>query len=115
MLEIFDRGLSVLLILGAVGHTFGVLKFYRGQVHPLFWSLCATALILLLAAVNLLRVDRPGDHGLAWVAAVASALYLCISIAFGAVIAHNVLDPRTVIFGLVSLMLTILSLRSALS
>ena len=56
---IADRLLSILLILGAAGHTLGVVKFYKGQPHPLFWSLCATVLILLVAAVNLLRTRRP--------------------------------------------------------
>jgi hypothetical protein len=104
-----DRGLSGLLILGAIGHTFGVLKYYRGQPHPLFWALGGTLLILLLAAVNLLRTDRPSDRGLAWIATAASAAYILVSIEFGLL-----LDPRAVIFGLVSLGLTIFGLRTAL-
>ena len=110
---IFDRLLSVLLVLGAIGHTLGVLKFYRGQPHPLFWALCATLLILLLAAVNLLRADRPGDHGLAWVAAGASAAYVGVSIAFG-VLVGNPWDVRALSFAAVALCLTALSVRGAL-
>ena len=64
-MKYIDRGLSVLLIVGAALHTLGVLKFYRGQPHPLFWALCETLLVLLLAAINLLRTYRPGDRGLA--------------------------------------------------
>ena len=108
-----DRGLSGLLILGAIGHTLGVLKFYRGQPHPLFWALCETLLVLLLAAVNLLRTDRPADRGLAWVATAASAAYILVSVEFG-MLMGNLLDPRAVIFGLVSLGLTIFGLRTAL-
>ncbi len=108
-----DRGLSGLLILGAIGHTFGVLKYYRGQPHPLFWALGGTLLILLLAAVNLLRTDRPSDRGLAWIATAASAAYILVSIEFG-LLMGNILDPRAVIFGLVSLGLTIFGLRTAL-
>jgi hypothetical protein len=108
-----DRGLSGLLILGAIGHTLGVLKFYRGQPHPLFWALCETLLVLLLAAVNLLRTDRPADRGLAWVATAASAAYILVSVEFG-MLMGNLLDPRAVIFGLVSLGSTIFGLRTAL-
>ena len=108
-----DRGLSGLLILGAIGHTLGVLKFYRGQPHPLFWALCETLLVLLLAAVNLLRTDRPADRGLAWVATAASAAYILVSVEFG-MLMGNLLDPRAVTFGLVSLGLTIFGLRTAL-
>jgi len=114
-MRMLDRILSGLLILGAIGHTLGVLKFYRGQPHPLFWSLCASILILLLAAVNLLRADRPGDRGLAWVAAGASLAYAGISVAFGGFLMGNYLDPRAVGFAAISLGLTAFSLRTALS
>ena len=114
-MRILDRILSGLLILGAIGHTLGVLKFYRGQLHPLFWSLCASVLILLLAAVNLLRADRPGDHGLAWVAAGASLVYAGISVAFGGLLVGNYLDPRAVGFAVISFGLAAFSLRAALS
>jgi len=36
-MRILDRALSALLLLGAVGHTLGVMGFYRGQTHALFW------------------------------------------------------------------------------
>ncbi len=42
-----DRGLSVLLILGGVGHTLGVIDYYRTQPDALFWSLTASLLIFL--------------------------------------------------------------------
>ena len=109
-----DRALSVLLLLGAAGHTFGVVGYYRGQTDALFWALSETLLVVLLAAVNLLRTDRPQDRGLAWIATVASASYIVFSIAFGRIIAHDIFDPRTIAFGLVSLGLTLLGLRTAL-
>jgi len=111
---LLDRILSGLLILGAVGHTLGVIKFYKGQPHPLFWALCFTALILLLAALNLLRAVRPMDHGLAWLAAIASLVFAGISVGFGFLV-DNPVDVRAVSFAVVSLGLTALSLRQALS
>ena len=53
-----DRAFSVLLMLGGIGHTYGVINFYKNP-DTLFWSLTATVLIFLLAAVNLLRSGRP--------------------------------------------------------
>ena len=100
-----------MLILGAIGRTLGDVKFYRGEPHPLYW---ATLLILLLAGINLLRVDRPDDHGLAWVAAGASAAYVVVFIAFGFLV-DNPLDFRAVSFALVALGLTILGVRGALA
>ena len=112
MLRYIDRALSVLLILGAIGHTLGVMKFYRGQPHPLFWALCETLLVLLLAAVNLLRSWRPEDRALAWIATISSGAYVVVSIEFG-MLMGNLLDPRAVVFGLVSLGLVLFGLRSA--
>src|ERR1041385_5768905 len=54
-----DRGLSVLLILAGVAHTYGVMSFFTDP-QTLFWSLVATILIFLIAAVNLLPTWRPG-------------------------------------------------------
>lgn len=109
-----DRGLSALLVLGACGHTFGSLQFYRDQPHARFWALNGTLVILLVAAINLLRTDRPHDRGLAWVAAAASVAYVVVALGFGLLIG-NLLDPRVASFALVALGLTGFSLRAALA
>lgn len=113
MLRFVDRALSALLILGAAGHTFGVLQFYRTQPDALFWSLTETVLVLLLAAVNLLRAGRPTDRGLAWICVLFSAIYVGISLCFGRLIG-DMLDFRVLAFGIVALGLTLFSLRTAL-
>ena len=82
-----DRGLSVLLILGGIGHTYGVLNFYKDP-HTLFWSLTATELVLLIAAINLLRTSRLRDRTLATVAACASAAYLMFTLRFGQIVGN---------------------------
>lgn len=110
---ILDRALSVLMILGAAGHTYGSLTFYHDQPHPRFWALNGTLVILFVAAINLLRSARPGDHALAWLAAGCSALYVVVAIGFGLLIG-NVADPRALGFALVALGLTFFSLRAAL-
>lgn len=104
-----DRGLSCLLILGGIGHTFGVISFYQDPI-TLFWALTASVLIFLLAAVNLLRTWRPGDKGLAILTACGSAAYLLITIEFGRLIG-GLIDPRVVLFGVISLGLFGFSLR----
>jgi len=107
-----DRALSCLLILGGIGHTFGVLGFYKDP-HTLFWALTASVLIFLLAAINLLRTWRPGDRGLATITACASAAYLVVTLRFGQLIG-NVADFRVILFGVISAGLTLFSLRDAM-
>jgi hypothetical protein len=107
-----DRGLSGLLILGGVGHTLGVLDFYKDP-HTLFWSLTASELILLLAAINLLRSLRPGDRTLATITACATAAYFIFTLRFGQLVG-NLVDFRAILFGALTLGLTAFSLRDAI-
>jgi hypothetical protein len=111
-MPIVDRLLSALLVLGAIGHTFGVLDYYRDRPDPLFWSLGATILIVLIAAINLLRSWRPGDRALAWIAAGASGAYAIDTLGFGRLIG-NLADPRVIGFGLISLGLVYFSIATA--
>ena len=107
-----DRGLSCLLVLGGVGHTFGVLQFYKDP-HTLFWALTASLLIWLLAAINLLRTWRTGDRALATLTACASAAYFVITLRFGQLIG-DMADFRVILFAVISAGLTFLSLRDAM-
>ena len=107
-----DRGLSCLLILGGIGHTYGVLNFYKDPI-TLFWSLTATELIFLLAAINLLRTWRPGDRALAIVTSCASAAYLVFTLRFGQLIG-DLTDPRVILFGVLSAGLAAFGLRQAM-
>src|SRR5437868_13832480 len=107
-----DRGFSCLLILGGIGHTFGVIGFYQNP-DTLFWALTASVLIFLLAAINLLRTWRPGDRGLAIVTACASAAYFVIMLRFGELVG-SFFDPRVILFAVLSLGLTLFGLRDAM-
>jgi hypothetical protein len=109
----FDRILSALLILGAIGHTFGVTQFYRDRPDSLFWSLCAGLLMLLVAAINLLRTWRQGDRAIAWISAAASASYLVVTFGFGRLIG-DMADPRVIGFGQISIGLLCFSVSAAL-
>jgi hypothetical protein len=106
-----DRGLSCLLILGGIGHTLGVLDFYKDP-QTLFWSLTASELIFLLAAINLLRSWRPNDRALAMITACASAVYLIFTLRFGQIIG-DIADFRVILFGLLTLGLAIFGVLEA--
>ena len=67
----------------------------------------------LLPAVNLLRVNRPGDRGLAWVSAAGCAGWIVIAVWFG-IGMGNILDPRPLIQSMLALALLGFSLRTAL-
>ena len=106
-----DRALSCLLIFGGVGHTLGVLDFYKDR-QTLFWSLTASELIFLLAGINLLRSWRPGDRALAAITAVATASYFLFTLRFGQIIG-NLVDFRVILFTALTLGLTAFSVRDA--
>lgn len=113
MLKTIDRSLTGLLLLGAVGHTFGVTQFYAGQPMILFWSLAAGALTFLLAVLNFLRAGRPGDRALAWVTLAGTLCQLVITLRFGVLIG-DLLDPRVIFFSVVCLGLAVFGVRSGL-
>jgi len=113
MLKIVDRILAGLLLLGAIGHTFGVSRFYAGQPMLLFWALSAGAITFLLAALNFMRAGRPGDRNFAWVTVAGTLCQLVITLRFGVLIG-NMLDPRVIFFSLVSLGLAGFGVRTAL-
>jgi hypothetical protein len=108
-----DRTLAVLLLLGAVGHTLGSIKIYGGQPMVLLWALSASVLCVLLGAINLLRVNRPRDTALAWICAAGMVAWLACTLTFGHLIG-SFLDPRIVIFSLISLGLIFFSVRTAI-
>jgi hypothetical protein len=100
-LKILDRILSCLLILGGVGHTLGSLQFYKSDQMTLLWSLCASLFIFLFGAVSFIRAGRPQDRALAWVCLVAGLCWIAASQRFGVLI-NNLLDFRSLIFGVVT-------------
>lgn len=108
-----DRLLAVLLLLGAVGHTFGSIHSYSRQPLVLLWALCASVLVALLGALQLLRAARPADRPLAWIATAGTACWLAAAIAFGVLI-RDPLDPRVITFIIICAGLIAFSLQTAL-
>lgn len=106
-----DRALSILLILGGVGHSIGsVLNFSNNQMM-LLWALCASLFVFLLGAINLLRTRRPGDRPLAWLCLAGGICWIAGAIRF-AVLVGNLLDVHAVIFIVITLGLCVFSGRS---
>jgi hypothetical protein len=91
----------------------GSLQAYGHSPELLLWAECATLMLLLLGAINLLRVGRPGDRALAWVSFAGCVGWLIAVMAFGKLIG-NYLDFRFLTQGFVTLALAAFSLRTAL-
>jgi peptidoglycan/LPS O-acetylase OafA/YrhL len=112
MLKNLDRALAILLSLGTVGHTVGSIGTYRHQPITLLWALCASLLIALLGAINLLRANRPHDRSLGWLGAFGTLGWLAAVVAFG-IIKGALFDPRVVFFVAVSTGLVLFNIASA--
>lgn len=106
-----DRVFGWLLVLGGVLHAYGSWKGYRTTPELLLWAWSGSLAALLLAALNLLRVGRPGDRALAWVCLAGCLAWIAVAMGFGAVIG-NPLDPRAVIHAVNAGVLAAMSVRS---
>ena len=106
-----DRFFGGLLALSAAGHTAGTLAFYQWPSEIFVWSLGASLAAFLLAAINLLRVNRPTDRPLAWICLTGSLSWLALVIAFGVVIGQ-LLDPRVLMHGVAASGLIAMSVRT---
>ena len=110
MLKTIDRAFGGLLFLAAAGHTLGSVQAYRST--ELIWALCASLFAVLLAATNLLRVNRPEDRSLAWIAFAGSAVWVIVALAFNLSIG-NAVDPRGLTHAVIAIVLAVFSLRVA--
>lgn len=112
-MKLLDRIFGGLLALGAIGHGLGSYAAYHGNPMALLWALSASFAVLLLAAVNLLRSSRPGDRGLASISFAGCLVWIGFVIWFGHLIG-NFFDFRFLIHFIVTTVLAVFSLRSAL-
>jgi hypothetical protein len=113
-MRIVDRIFAWVLVLGGIGHGMGSYLGYRHEPVTMLWSLNASALAFIVAALNLLRAGRPEDRPLAWIAFSGSLFLAASAFTFGALI-HNVLDPRPTMHYIAALALAGFSLKTALS
>lgn len=107
-----DRTLSWLLVVATVLHCIGCLMaFLHTNPDMLLWTEAAGFMGFMVPAVNLLRVNRPNDRGLAWVCVGGCIGWLVVAVWFG--IGLGKLDVRPLIHGLITLGLLGFSLRAA--
>jgi hypothetical protein len=106
-----DRVFGWLLVVGGLLHAVGSWAGFKNKPEILVWALCGSLAALLLAAMNLLRVNRPQDRGLAWVCFWGCLAWILVALGFGASIG-NMLDPRAVIHAVNAAVLAGMSLRS---
>jgi hypothetical protein len=114
MLAVIDRVAGWLLLVGAVLHGFGSYAAYPSLTPSLVWALSGSVAAFLLAAINLMRVNRPQDRSLAWVSFAGCLLWIGIVGAFAATL-PNPVDLRPLYHLVVTLVLAALSLRTALN
>lgn len=108
-----DRMFGWLLVIASLLHSGGSYLVYRHKPELLLWALGTGLAGLLLAGLNLLRANRPQDRTLAWVCFAGCLGWLGVAAGFGAVVG-NYLDARLVIHAFITLVLTALSLRTAM-
>jgi hypothetical protein len=91
---------------------FGSSGKYAFGSTVLVWAISASALATLLAAINLLRVNRPDDRSLAWICLAGCIAWIMLTLAFNVSIG-NIFDPRGLTHAIVTAGLAFFSLRTA--
>ena len=112
-LRLVDRIAGWLLLIGALLHGYGSYRAYPSLSSNLVWALSGSVAALLLAGINLLRVSRPDDRPLAWICLAGSLLWVGVVVAFAATL-PNPVDPRPLYHLIVTMVLVVFSLRTAL-
>jgi hypothetical protein len=111
-MKIVDRVFGWLLVLGGILHSVGAVAALKATPGALVWPLAGSVAAFLLAALNLMRVNRPGDRTLAWVSAAGSIAWFGVAMGFGASVG-NFLDPRGLYHAIVAAVLAGFSIRTA--
>ena len=112
-MKIADRIFGWLLVLGALLHAGGSIAAARNNPQLLVWALSGSLAALLVAAMNLLRVNRPQDRSLAALCFFGSVGWAAGAIGFGVSIG-NVFDPRAMYHAIVAVALAAMSVRTYL-
>jgi hypothetical protein len=106
-----DRFFGVALILASGGHLFGSFSAYPMGSTELVWAVSASVLTILLASINLLRANRPGDKALAQICLAGCVAWIALAVAFNASVG-NILDPRGLAHAIITAALAFFSLRT---
>ena len=106
-----DRIFGWLLVVGGILHAVGAWNAFHARPDVLLWALTGSLAAFLIAALNLLRVDRPHDRPLAWLSLAGSLAWLAVAFTVGK-LAGNFLDARVVSNALIVAVLAAMSIRS---
>lgn len=107
-----DRGASVLLAFFSAGHGIaGTLMASPLSEQITLWSFSGSVAAWLIAAMNWLRADRPGDQGLALWSMLGALSWIGLMV-WLMQIAAMWADPRPWLFIVVCVVLAAFSLRS---
>jgi hypothetical protein len=109
--KIADRIFGWLLIVGSLLHAMGSVAGYRNMPVTLVWALSGTLAGLLLAGLNLLRVERPNDRALAWMSFAGCLGWIAVALSFGKAFG-NVFDFRVLTHVIITMVLAAMSLRT---
>ncbi len=106
-----DKTFSWLLVLGGILHGVGTFKAYDSASSAFVWSIAASLTAILLATLNLMRVNRERDVMLARVCLIGCLCWAAIALMFNRSIG-NMLDPRGLWHAIVALVLAWFSFQS---
>lgn len=106
-----DRLFGWLLVVNGLFHALGAWNANHGKPGVLLWALTGSLAAFLIAAINLLRAERPHDRPLAWLSLAGSMAWLAVALIVGK-LAGNFLDARVVSNALNAVVLAAMSIRS---
>ena len=106
-----DRLFGWLLVVGGLLHALGAWNANHGKPDVLLWALTGSLAAFLIAAINLLRAERPHDRPVAWLSLAGSIAWLTVALSVGK-LAGNFLDARVVSNALNAAVLAAMSIRS---
>jgi hypothetical protein len=112
-MKLTDTIFGWLMIVSALLHCVGSYEGYNADPMALLWALSGGFAELLLGAINLLRVDRPGDRNLAILSVTGCVVWLGFIVVFGHLI-EALLDFRVLIQLSVTVVLLLFGLRTLL-
>ena len=110
-MKTLDRAFGWLLVVGGLLHAVGAWNANHAKPGVLLWALTGSLSAFLIAALNLLRVERPHDRPLAWLSLAGSLAWLAVALSVGE-LAGNFVDPRVVANVINAGVLAVMSIRS---
>jgi hypothetical protein len=110
-MKTLDRTFGWLLVVNGLLHAVGAWNANHANPNGLLWALTGSLAAFLIAAHNLLRVERPHDRPLAWLSLAGSIAWLAVGLSVGKLVG-NFLDARVVSNVLNAAVLAAMSIRS---